>query len=62
MWPECVTYDCPAAEACGFDVDALAAAEGKQTIASQLVAESIERTKREQQEEAIERANKELQK
>ena len=38
-------------EACGFDPDALAAQEGKQTISSQLRAESIERTKREEHEE-----------
>ena len=38
-------------EACGFDVESLAAKEGKRTIASQLIAEDIERTKREQQEE-----------
>jgi len=56
-------YDLPsitASEACGFDVDALAAAEGKQTIASQLIAESIERTKRERRErrEELERLQK----
>ena len=44
-------YAGTASEACGFDVEALAAKEGKRTIASQLIAESIERTKREQQEE-----------
>ncbi len=45
-------------EACGFDPEALAAGEGKQTISSQLRAESIERTKREEREER-ERAIKE---
>lgn len=44
-------YAGTSSEACGFDVEALAAKEGKRTIASQLIAESIERTKREQQEE-----------
>jgi hypothetical protein len=43
-------YEGTASEACGFDVEALAAKEGKRTIASQLIAESIERTKREQDE------------
>jgi hypothetical protein len=37
----------------------LAAKEDKRTIASQLIAESIERTKREQEEEAIARAKDE---
>jgi hypothetical protein len=32
-------------------VEALAAKEGKRTIASQLIAESIERTKREHQQD-----------
>ncbi len=44
-------FDGTTSEACGFDVEAMAAKEGKQTIASQRIAESIERTKREQQEE-----------
>ena len=44
-------YAGTSSEACGFDVEALAAKEGKRTIASQLIAESIERTKREQQQE-----------
>jgi hypothetical protein len=38
-------FEGTSAEACGFDVEALAAAEGKQTIASIYRAESIERTK-----------------
>jgi hypothetical protein len=45
-------------EACGFDVQALAAKEGKQTVASQLRAESIERTKQERLAE-LERLKKE---
>lgn len=52
-------FEGTSSEACGFDVEALADKEGKQTIASQLRAESIERTKREQEEEAIERAKDE---
>jgi hypothetical protein len=44
-------YEGTASEACGFDVEALAAKEGKRTIASQLIAESIERTKREHQQD-----------
>jgi hypothetical protein len=44
-------YKGTSSEACGFDVEALAAKEGKRTIASQLIAESIERTKREQHQE-----------
>jgi hypothetical protein len=40
-------------------VAAFAAAEGKQTIASQLRAESIAQTKREQQQEEAERAKDE---
>ena len=43
--------DITPAEACGFDPEALAAQEGKQTISSQLRAESIERTEREKKEE-----------
>jgi hypothetical protein len=52
-------YEGTASEACGFDIEALASKEGKRTIASQLIAESIERTKREQEEEAIARAKDE---
>jgi len=56
-------YDLPrgtAAELCGFDVDAMAAAEGKKTFASELMAESIERTNRERREkrEELERLQK----
>ena len=50
-------YEGTASEACGFDVEALAAAEGKQTIASIYRAESIERTKQERREE-LERLKK----
>ncbi len=48
---EIPAFEGTASEACGFDVDALAAVEGKQTVASQITAENIERTKREQEEE-----------
>ena len=51
-------FEGTASEACGFDVEALAAAEGKQTIASQLMAESSERTKQERLAE-LERLKKE---
>jgi hypothetical protein len=40
-------------EACGFDPEALAAREGKQTISTQLRAESTERTEREEREPAL---------
>ena len=48
---EMPAFEGTASEACGFDVEALAAKEGKRTIASQLIAESIERTKREHQQD-----------
>jgi dephospho-CoA kinase len=51
-------YEGTASEACGFDIEALAALEGKRTIASQLRAESIERTKQERLAE-LERLKKE---
>jgi len=38
-------------EICGFDPDALAAAEGQLTVASKIRAETIERTKREEEQE-----------
>jgi hypothetical protein len=52
-------FEGTSSEPCGFDVEALAAKEGKQTIASQLRAESIAQTKREQQQEEAERAKDE---